>query len=170
MWVSTEARRGHQSPWSWSHKRLWATNPHGCWEPNSGFYREQLMALAIKPSPQLLSFTLRKHLLLLLYQHPWREHHKSDQLACILLTRPTEAWERSCSDNHEGGKYRLRGGWTSFVSVSFLLEPLYYTWSPAGNKTSQERHWKWEPFFMCVWWIWIMSLSLPHLIGSAWSH
>lgn len=121
----------------------------GAWNRTQVLIREQQMALSIKSSRQLLSFTLWKHLLLLLYQHPWRENPKRDQLACILLTRPTEAWERPCSDSHEGGKYRLRGGWTSFASVSLLSEPLYYTWSPAGNKTSQESHWKWEPF-LCV--------------------
>ena len=35
MWASThmEASRKHWISWSWSYRKLWATQ-HGCWEPN----------------------------------------------------------------------------------------------------------------------------------------
>ena len=38
--VPTEARRGHQIPWSWSYSCLWG-NGCGCWDLNSGPLQEQ---------------------------------------------------------------------------------------------------------------------------------
>lgn len=54
--VSMQARRGHQMPWNWSSRRLWAVVR--CWEPNLGPLEEQPVPLIAEPSfqPQSLTF------------------------------------------------------------------------------------------------------------------
>lgn len=55
---SAETKRGHQIPWVWHYKQLWAVW-YRCWESKSGSLEEQYMLLITEPPLQATWWTLQ---------------------------------------------------------------------------------------------------------------
>lgn len=123
----------------------------GAWNRTQVLIREQQMALSIKSSRQLLSFTLWKHLLLLLYQHPWREKSQKGPVGMHFTYKTYRSMRTAMQWQPWRWKVQTQRWLDIFCfCIAPFRAPLLHMVS-SGKQNQPRKSLKMGALFMCVW-------------------